>query len=227
MKKYTIPKFSFLYRFAIYFIFMIIIPIFCSWWIYEKVLNLYYAESTLDTQQIYMENSLSMLDSSLDAVSNMLIALKGNAEIINYLDSSPYKNQMSYGAFRDIVSFCEELYQVTPYLTSLKIYSDSSLVIYAPPFARMEDMSLQEASAAALENAGLQEVVWHVVPSDTEGFPVLYGYQKIYTPSYLKCIGYIEIQLSQELFKGYFELLSGLSDDPQAVWTLYQGDMSI
>lgn len=226
MKKYTIPKFSFLYRFAVYFIFMIIVPIFCFWWIYEKVLNLYYAESTLDTQQIYLENSLSMLDSSLDAVSNMLIALKGNAEIINYLDDSSYKNRMSYGAFRDIASFCEELYQVTPYLTSLKIYSDSSLVLYAPPFAGIEDMHLEKASAAALESAGIQEIVWRVDPSDT-GFPVLYGYQKIYTSSYLKCIGYIEIQLSPELFKGYFELVSSLSDDPQAVWTLYQGSMPI
>ena len=227
MKKPGVSRTSFLHRFAIYFVFMIIVPILCSWWIYEKVLNLYYAENTLDTQQIYMENSLSVLDSSLDAISNMLVALKGNGEIINYLDYSPYKNQMSYGPFRDIVSFCDELYQVTPYLTSLKIYSDSPLVLYAPPFNRMEDMKLEEATMEVLESAGLQEIVWQVVPSDTEEFPVLNGYQKIYTASYLKCIGYIEVQLSPDLFRAYFELLSNLSDDPQAVWTLYQGDTPI
>ena len=81
---------SFFHRFVIYFILLILLPILFSWWLYERVLNLYYAESTLRTQQIYLDNSVSVLDSSLDDISIILVALKGNAEIINYLDYSPY-----------------------------------------------------------------------------------------------------------------------------------------
>ena len=223
VKKYTVFRFSFLYRFAIYFIFMIVVPILCSWWIYRAVLNFYYEEDTLYTQQIYMENSLTMLDASLDSVSNILVALNGNMEITHYLDDTPYKNQMGYGTFRNIVSFCEELYQVTPYLTGLKIYSDSPLVVYAPPFAKMETMGLADTVRKELENAVLQEIVWQVMPSEGEEFPALYGYQKMYTPSYSKCIGYIEVQLSPEFFQWYFDLLTQLSDDPAAVFCLYQG----
>ena len=130
---------------------------------------------------------------------------------------------MGSGTFRNIVSFCEELYQVTPYLTGLKIYSDSPLVVYAPPFAKMETMGLADTVRKELENAVLQEIVWQVMPSEGEEFPALYGYQKMYTPSYSKCIGYIEVQLSPEFFQWYFDLLTQLSDDPAAVFCLYQG----
>ena len=71
-------------------IFMIVVPILCSWWIYRAVLNFYYEEDTLYTQQIYMENSLTMLDASLDSVSNILVALTGKREITHYLDDTPY-----------------------------------------------------------------------------------------------------------------------------------------
>ena len=167
---------SFFHRFVIYFILLILFPILFSWWLYERVLNLYYAESTLRTQQIYLDNSVSVLDSSLDDISNLLVALNGNAEIINYLDYSPYKSNMFFGTFRDIASFCEELYQVTPYLTSLKIYSDSPLVIYAPPFERLDKLSFDEELQEKLDGIGLQEIVWSVEISDKEGFPALYGY---------------------------------------------------
>ena len=218
---------SFFHRFVIYFILLILFPILFSWWLYERVLNLYYAESTLRTQQIYLDNSVSVLDSSLDDISNLLVALNGNAEIINYLDYSPYKSNMFFGTFRDIASFCEELYQVTPYLTSLKIYSDSPLVIYAPPFERLDKLSFDEELQEKLDGIGLQEIVWSVEVSDTEGFPELYGYQKIYSSGYVRCIGYIEVQLSSDFFKEYFELLSEFSDDPHAVWRLYQKDQLI
>lgn len=65
---------SFLYRFIIRFIIMIILPILMSWWLYVEVLNFYYSENTLATQQINMEHSLSWLESSLNAASSIFTA---------------------------------------------------------------------------------------------------------------------------------------------------------
>lgn len=227
MKKFKGLKSSFLYRFVIYFILMIIIPIFSTWWIYEKVLNCFYAENVVATQQINMEKSLSLLDSSLDATTNVFIVLRGNQEIVYYLEDNSTKTNMLYGTFKSINSFCEELHLMTPYLNSLKIYCDSSLPIYAGPFVKMENMAMEEEVLDALENAGFQEIIWRVGVSDTEEFPAVYAYQKLYAENYLRCIGYVEIQLSPQLLLDYFEIVSSLSDDTQSVLTLYHGDTPI
>ena len=75
---------SFLFHFLIRFIFMIILPILISWWLYVEVLNHFYRENILATQQSNMEHSLSWLDSSLNTVSNVFTALGSNTEIVYY-----------------------------------------------------------------------------------------------------------------------------------------------
>lgn len=227
MKKNTIPKSSFLYRFLIRFLFMIILPVLCSWWIYVEVLNYFYADNTLATQQINMENSLSSLNSSLDAASNVITALSGNTEIVYYLDYYSDKSQMVYSLVKNIHSFCDNLCMMTPYLTSMKIYSDSPMLLYASPFTKLEDIPLDEASLEALENSNIHEMIWQVIPTEGEAFPTLYGYQKLYTANYSSCIGYAEVELSSDLFSDYLEQIINLSDDPHAVYTLYQGNEPI
>lgn len=227
MKKITIPKSSFLYRFLIRFIFMIILPILCSWWIYVEVLNFFYADNTLATQQSNMENSLTSLDSSLGAASNAITALGGNTEIVYYLDYYSDKPQMLYSLVKNIHSFCDNLCMTTPYLTSIKIYSDSPMLMYASPFAKLEDIPLDKPSLEALENSPIREMIWQAIPTEGEDFPTLYGYQKLYTANYSKCIGYAEVQLSSDLFSDYLEQITNLSDDPHAVYTLYQENKPI
>jgi flagellar biosynthesis protein FlhB len=78
MKKSSIPKSSFLYRFVIRFIFMIILPILCAWSIYIVVLNCFYSDNTLSTQQINMENSLSTLNSSFRRIFEIRMKANGN-----------------------------------------------------------------------------------------------------------------------------------------------------
>lgn len=227
MRKIKIPKSSFLYRFIIRFIFMIILPILCSWWLYVKVLNYFYIDNTLATQQINMENSLSSLDSSLSATSNVITALGSNTEIVYYLDYYFDKPQMLYSLVKNIHSFCDNLYTMTPYLTSMRIYSDSPMLLYAEPFAKLEDIPLDKDSLKALENSNIREIIWKIDTSEDGEFPSVYGYQKLYTSNYSKSIGYAEVQLSPELFSDYFEMIANLSDDPHAVFALYQGNTLI
>lgn len=220
-------KNSFFYKLIIYFICMIIIPVFCFWWCYEKILNYHYKENVLATQQINMENSFSLLESSLNNASNALVAFGGNQELVYYLDYRSAKSNMPYGAFMRIKTFCGELYTMTPYLNSLKVYSDSPLAIYARPIVRLAQFQPGEEIQRALIYAKPDEIIWQIVPSDTEEFPAIYGYKKLYTESYLKCIGYMEIQLSSQLLSDYFELLSGLMGDASFNFSLYQGNQRI
>lgn len=227
MRKISVPKSSFLYRFIIQFIFMIILPILCAWWIYVEVLNFFYSDTTLSTQQINMENSLSSLDASLSATSNVITALGGNTEIVYYLNYYYDKPQMLYSLVKNIHSFCDSLYTMTPYLARLRIYSDNPMLLYSEPFANLEDIPLDDNSLHALENSDIREIIRRIDTSESENFPVIYGYQKLYTTNYSKCIGYAEVKLSSNIFSDYFELLSNLSDDSQAVYTLYLGDTPI
>ena len=219
-------KKSLFYRLLVAFIFLIIIPILSCWLIYEKVLSNYYRENILTARQVNMENSLSLLDSSLDAVNNAFVAIGGNQEVIYYLDYRSGKSNMPYGTLNRIKYLCKELNTMTPYLNSLKIYSDSPLVIYASPLVKLEKFQ-QEDIMNALETVDFKENIWQVAPVENEDFPSIYGYRKLYTETYLRGIGYMEVQLSSDLLKDYFDLLSELIGDSRAVLTLYHGNREI
>lgn len=217
-------KKTFMYRFVVKFIVMVLIPILFLWWIYEKILTFYYAENAVATQQINMENSLELLNATFDTISNVFIALRGNSEIQYYMDYGANKENMFYGDYVDISNFCEELYLMSPYLSNITIYSDNPKIIYSgDPFVKMSYFAPVGEATENLENAVLDEIVWEaILPEKGEDFPFIYGYQKVYTNNYMKCIGYIEIRLSTHLLSDYFELLTNLSDNMDTVLTLYQ-----
>lgn len=218
---------SFLYHFFIRFIFMIILPVLISWWLYVEVLNYFYSENTLATQQINMEHSLSWLDSSLNAASNVFTALGSNTEIIYYLEYYTDKSSMLYSLLKNVRSFCNSLSMMTPYLADMKIYSDNPSLLYASPFARLEEIPLDAESLNLLENSRPQEIIWRTDIPEGEDYPTVYGYQKLYIADYVKCVGYVEVQLSSELFSDYFKLLSEVSGNPHTKFCLYQGDSLI
>ena len=220
-------KHSFLYHFFVRFILMIIVPILFLWWLYVEVLNYYYYENTLATQQINMENSVSWLDSSLNAASNVFTALGSNTEITYYMEYYTDKPTMLYSLLKNVRSFCSSLYMMTPYLTSLKIYSDNPTLLYANPFVKYEDIPLDADVLDLLEKASPKEIIWQMKFLEGDKFPIIYGYQKLYIANYVKCIGYMEMQLSSDLFADYFDLLSDLGGDPYAEFFLYQGDTMI
>lgn len=218
---------SFLYHFFIRFIFMIILPVLISWWLYVEVLNYFYSKNTLSTQQINMEHTLSWLDSSLNAASNVFTALGSNTEIVYYLEYYTDKSSMLYSLLKNVRSFCSNLYMMTPYLADMKIYSDDPTLLYASPFARLEDIPLDVEALKLLENTRPQEIIWKMDISEGEDFPTIYGYQKLYIADYVKCIGYVEVQLSSELFSDYFKLLTEVSGNPHAEFYLYQNNALI
>lgn len=228
MKKYKAIKSSFLYRLGICFVIMILIPILCTWWIYEKILNLYYLENALAAQQINLQNSTAFLDSSLDAVTNLFVTLENNRDIIYYSEYKDHKSKMFYADYMGVKDFCEALYITTPYLKQINIYSASPLYIYASPFVYLSERDWNESLEQKIEAASFNEIVWHIAESGQEGeAPELFAYKKLYSTSYLKCVGYIEIQLSSEMFQEYFDLLKELTGKEQASLALYSGDKLI
>jgi len=226
MKKIQSFKSSFLYRFIIYFVILIIIPILCTWWIYEKVLHFYYVENTLNTKQMNLENSRTMLEATLNAASNTFVAVEGNQEVLYYMEYRPDKSNMFYGTYKRVSSFCAELRMMTPYLTKLKIYSDSPLPIYADPFVKMKNFNIDEGVFQRLEKSGL-DIIWQISDIDTEDFPEIHGYKKLYDEYYKKCLGYMEIQLSSKVLSEFWSMIYEFSDNEEVVLSLYYGDTPI
>ena len=61
MKRYQIPKSSFLYKFSMRFLLLILIPVIVGWLIFIEAMNYFYVDNLLTAQQISMEKSLSSL----------------------------------------------------------------------------------------------------------------------------------------------------------------------
>lgn len=227
MKKYQIPKSSFLYKFSKRFLLLILIPVIAGWIIFIDAMNYFYADNLLNAQQISMEKSLSSLETSLNATSNAITALESNTEIIYYLDYYSNKPEMLYSLKKNIRTFCESLYSMSPYLSGIRIYSDSPILLYAAPFEKMEDIPLDESQLDELRATKPKESIWRVVWDDKKSFPTIYRYQKFYAYNYAKVIGYVEIQLSPQIFSDYFELLENLVGTPDSTITLYHENTSI
>lgn len=227
MKKYRIPKSSFLYQFSMRFLLLILLPVIAGWMIFMQAMNYFYADNLLTAQQISMEKSLASLETSLNAASNAVTALESNTEIVYYLDYYSNKPEMLYSLEKNIRSFCASLYSMSPYLSSIRIYSDSPILLYAEPFEKLENLPLEDESLDTLFHLKPQQSVWTVSLDDTQQFPTIYRYQKFYAYHYSKTIGYIEIQLSPDIFQDYFELLEDLIGSTDAALTLYYQDQPI
>jgi len=224
MNKSVRVRHSILYHFVLQFVFMIILPTICGWWFYLQQLNFNYAKNMIETYQINMLNSKTILDSTLNVAHNIFIAVEGNQEILYYLKYYPNKSNMFYGTYKRVATFCDNLYRTTPYLNDLKIYSDSPLPIYQAPIIKMDKMVLEEELKIKLENAKFREIVWWIEMSDSSEFPYIYAYRKLYSENYLQVVGYVEIQFSPQVLENYFEMICNLSDETQAELTLYYGN---
>ena len=222
MKKYQIPKSSFLYKFSMRFLLLILIPIVIGWLIFIEAMNYFYADNLLTAQQISMEKSLSSLETSLYATSNAITALESNSEIVYYLDYYSNKPEMLYSLEKNIRSFCGNLYSMSPYLSGIKIYSDSPILLYSAPFEKMENLPLEKEQLDELLSSKPQESVWRVVMDEKKTFPSIYRYQKFYAYNYAKVIGYIEIKISPQIFSDYFELLDSLVGNPDSSYLLHR-----
>lgn len=218
---------SFWYRLIIQFIFGVVIPIFCSWIIFEEVLKVYYTKNTLEVQYNNLQNCISLLEKSIETAMNSPEPLKESSDITYYLDYNPGKSLMSYSTFLRIKSMEEELCQTVPYLEKVTLYCDSPLVLYASPFKNLEKNTLEEEIIDLLDQTGVGETVWKVAFPDAQGFPAIHGYQKIYSSNYLNYIGYLEIQLSSELLGDCLLMMADFIQDSDGILTFYQGDTLI
>ena len=227
MKRYQIPKSSFLYKFSMRFLLLILIPVIVGWLIFIEAMNYFYVDNLLTAQQISMEKSLSSLETSLNATSNAITALESNTEIIYYLDYYSDKPEMLYSLEKNIRTFCGSLYSMSPYLSGIKIYSDSPILLYSAPFEKMKNIPLEDEQLDALLSSKPQESVWRVVMDEKKTFPSIYRYQKFYAYNYAKVIGYIEIKISPQIFSDYFELLDSLVGNPDSSITLYHNNAPI
>lgn len=226
MQKFQRLNRSFLYRLLIKFLLVVVFPCLILWLICGMMLNRKYIDSRILMQQKNMENALSLLQFSVNSVSNVFIALEGNQEIKYFMEYQPNRSEMLYADFSSILDFVKKLKTMTIYLDDVRIYSDSSLLIYAPPFVDMKRDSLDEGVINKLEKAGINEIVWHFVTSDVHEFPKIVAYKKVYSNNYSKCIGYLEIQLSEQILSDYINIIYEISKETQeGLWVYHEKDL--
>lgn len=214
-------KYSFLYRFTVYFIVMVILPFLCICLLYQYLINDNYAKNMVKNQQLTMENASLMFESKIDVVQDIFKAVEANQEIKYYLEYNPVKNNMQFGEFVRIHNFCEELSIMSSYLKELKIYCTSPLAIYAAPFEMLNDQNVEPAIIKELDKKMVDSILWTLVPQKEETFPAVYAYKKLYTKNYLQCIGYMEVQLSSKLLEEHFQMVAELSGDKKSELSMF------
>ena len=218
---------SFWYRLVIQFIFIVVIPIFCCWLIFEEILKVYYAKNTLAVQYNNMEHCVVLLEKTMETAQGSLETLKESEDVAYYLEYNSLKSLMPYAAYKRVNSLGEGIQQTVPYLEDVKIYCDSPLVLYAWPLMDLAEYPLEDKVLSKLKKTGANETVWMISFSENEEFPAIYGYQKIYDDNFLKCIGYIEIQLSTELLGDYLQMMSDMVEASDGVLILYQDSLPV
>jgi len=220
-------KNSFFYRLIFQFIFIVVIPIFCSWLIFEEVLKVYYAKNTLNVQYHNMQNRIELLENAMEAAQNAVEPLAINKDIFYYLEYKSTKSPMPYGAFLRVKTLTESLNQTVPYLENINIYCDSPLVLYAWPFMNWEKYPVKEEVVALLENARVNEMIWETSFSEKGGCQMIYGYQKIYSTSYPECIGYLEICLSSKLLRECLDMIIAEVEKSDGIMTVYHNNAAV
>lgn len=227
MRKSGLIKNSILYSLVIRFVFLIIIPILCIWWIYGKILQTEYDRNYFAAQQSNLDNSKVMLESIITTTLNAFTVLEGNSEIKYYIDDGKNKELMPYADYIRLSTLTRDVQEMTIYLEDIVIYSDSELLIYAWPFVDLNKTPLEEDLISELDNADIGDVIWRIVASSDGEIPRLYAYKKIYADVYFKEKGYLEIELSQNVFKDYFAMLCNILGSEQVTFSLYHNATSI
>lgn len=220
-KKY---KHSFLYRIILKFLMIVMIPCFCIWWLYSMILSYQFIENSIRTKQINMENSISLLELSVNEVSNIISAIEGNPEILYYMEYKPYKKEMAFGAYSRLFEYINNLKDVAQYVDKIIVYSDSGLFIPTSRFVDLNKNPLEEDLIQRVNAAKRDEIVWEVLYSDMEEFQGISAFKKIYSENKFDCIGYIEVQLNFKLLEDYLKFLDRILGEQQDNLFLYHGD---
>lgn len=116
------------------FLFTLLLPTVAAWVLYLLVLDNYITSNILDTQQTYLENSVSALMLSVSNADNVFSTLESMPEITYYLDVYPEKKEMLYSLVKYIRPQYDNLLFSNSSIESIRIYSPKSSLLYAPPF---------------------------------------------------------------------------------------------
>lgn len=221
MKK--IPKSSFLYKFIVRFLCMIVIPMFVSWFLYIEILNIFYMENNLETQQINLEQSVDDFEILLSAIDNATATVQGNSEVQYYLNYYTSKTDMLYSYIRNISELINSIYLMNPYIEEINIYTYTDLELYVDSIRSFNQLPLEQEEAELVRNLAVGTTYWKLISEDCET-PEIHGYRKIYTDAYSTCIGYVEVEFSTTLIDDYIEQMLGQIDERSTLIILYEDE---
>lgn len=182
------------------FVLLILLPIILSWIIYFSFINYYYAQNTFSSNESYIRTSASQLKFILKSTDSLCNSLQSSPDILNYLTSYNRKADMLYLLISSISNYKTNLLRGNSVVSSIKIYSQKTELLYSDPFYSYDEIPLSEEERQMLDETSYSDTFW-VISSESskDKYPVLYAYRRLYSYTSTGTIGYVELKINKEL----------------------------
>ena len=218
---------SLISKFLCRFSFTLIVPTVLLWIVYLSILHIYFISNTLDTQQTYLENSVTPIQMNVTNADTIFSSLEGMPELLYYLDVYSEKADMLYSLKKYIIPQTQNLLIGNASIDSIRIYSHKTDLLYTDPFYSFDAIPLNEEEKETLLNSSPMNILWHVLPGSPDKIPELYAYKKLYAYDFKHVIGYMELKINPQILSEYLVQFQ----DPQAFhgadYALYQENQLI
>ena len=164
------------------FVLLILLPIILSWIIYFSFINYYYAQNTFSSNESYIRTSASQLKFILKSTDSLCNSLQSSPDILNYLTSYNRKADMLYLLISSISNYKTNLLRGNSVVSSIKIYSQKTELLYSDPFYSYDEIPLSEEERQMLDETSYSDTFW-VISSESskDKYPVLYAYRRLYS----------------------------------------------
>ena len=208
------------------FVLIILLPGIVLFLAYLIMLNTYFAKNALQSQQNYLENTVSQLNlsSKVDSIFNMLEGLSG---LNYYLDTDMSKEEQLYRYLSELQKPYLNLEQNSPGIRHICIRSSNDHLLYVPLFEKLEESVLpQDILDSYLSGNSL--MLWYVVSdtsaNKTSSIPQLYAFRKLYTFNYLHLAAIMEIEIDTSFLGDFIAQFDDSSMLNKTGLEIYQND---
>lgn len=107
---------------------------------------------------------------------------------------------MLYLLISSISNYKTNLLRGNSVVSSIKIYSQKTELLYSDPFYSYDEIPLSEEERQMLDETSYSDTFW-VISSESskDKYPVLYAYRRLYSYTSTGTIGYVELKINKEL----------------------------
>ena len=197
-------------RFLSKYIVLILIPLLIvSSFLSFSIVHIY-RTNDLYQQNVYLNSIMQTWNTPGEQSRFIINALQSSQELLNFLEEKYYTQpERLYIYKKTLHTLFTELMRINDNIDSIRIYCTSPNILMADPFCHMDSIPLTEDEMQILDAANPYEFVWFVGPSDDLSTPPeFYAYCNIYTSTYARALGHLELKMNMKFLEEYTWLLN-------------------